>query len=48
VVGIIGAVVAGWLLPLIGLRIGGGIVAAIINAIIGAVIFLFAIGLVKR
>jgi uncharacterized membrane protein YeaQ/YmgE (transglycosylase-associated protein family) len=48
VVGIIGAVIAGWLLPLIGIAIGGGIIAAIINAIIGAVILLFVIGLIKK
>ncbi len=48
VVGIIGAIVAGWLLPLVGLAIGGGIIAAIINAIIGAVIALFVIRLFKK
>jgi uncharacterized membrane protein YeaQ/YmgE (transglycosylase-associated protein family) len=48
VVGIIGAIIAGWLLPLIGIAIGGGIIAAIINAIIGAVILLFVIGLIKK
>jgi uncharacterized membrane protein YeaQ/YmgE (transglycosylase-associated protein family) len=48
VVGIIGAVIAGWLLPLIGIAIGGSIVGAIINAVIGAVILLFIIGLFKR
>ena len=48
VVGIIGAVLAGWLLPLLGVAIDGGIFAAGINAIIGAVILLFVIGLFKR
>ncbi|HSS08219.1 MAG TPA: GlsB/YeaQ/YmgE family stress response membrane protein [Rhodanobacteraceae bacterium] len=48
VVGIVGAFLAGWLLPMVGLAIGGGIVAAIINALIGAVILLFLIGLFKR
>ena len=48
VVGIIGAVVAGWLLPRVGLYIGGGFIAAIINAVIGAVIVLFVVRLVKR
>jgi uncharacterized membrane protein YeaQ/YmgE (transglycosylase-associated protein family) len=33
---------------MVGLAIGGGIVAAIINALIGAVILLFLIGLFKR
>jgi uncharacterized membrane protein YeaQ/YmgE (transglycosylase-associated protein family) len=35
-------------LPLVGLVIGGGIIATIINAIIGAVIALFVIGLFKK
>ncbi len=48
VVGIVGAFIAGWLLPQVGLNIGGGFVAAIINALIGAVILLFLIGLFKR
>ena len=47
-VGIVGAFIAGWLLPRIGIVIGGGIVAAIINAIIGAVILLVIIGLIRR
>ena len=48
IVGIVGAFVAGWLLPRIGLYIGGGIIGDIINAAIGAVIVLFVISLVKR
>jgi uncharacterized membrane protein YeaQ/YmgE (transglycosylase-associated protein family) len=47
-VGIIGAFLAGWLLPMLGIAIGGGIVAAIINALIGAVILLVIIGFIKR
>jgi uncharacterized membrane protein YeaQ/YmgE (transglycosylase-associated protein family) len=34
IVGIIGGLIAGWLLPQIGIVIGGGIIAAIINAFI--------------
>jgi uncharacterized membrane protein YeaQ/YmgE (transglycosylase-associated protein family) len=48
IVGIIGAVLAGWLLPLAGFVLIGGIVAEIINAIIGAVILLLIIGLFKK
>ena len=48
VVGIIGALIAGWLLPQIGIVIGGGIIAAIINAFIGAVILLIILRLIKR
>ncbi len=47
-VGIVGALIAGWLLPRLGIAIGGGIVAAIINAMIGAIILLVIIGLVRR
>ena len=36
VVGIVGALIAGWLLPKIGFVLIGGVVAEIINAVIGA------------
>src|ERR1051325_8046146 len=50
VVGIIGAVTAGWLLPRprLGIGLGVGMVAAIINAVIGAVVLLVIIGLVRK
>jgi len=48
IIGIIGAVVAGWLLPRVGLYIGGGFIAEVINAVIGAVILLLVARLVKR
>jgi len=48
VVGIIGSVIAGWLLPRVGIYIGGGFIAEVINALIGAVILLFIVRLVKR
>ena len=40
--------IAGWLLPQIGIVIGGGIIAAIINTFIGAAILLLILRLVKR
>ncbi len=46
IVGILGAIVAGFLLP--GILPIGGIVGQIIYATAGAVILLFVIGLVKR
>ena len=46
VVGIIGAFVAGLLLP--GFFPLGGIIGSIIHAAIGAVIVLFVVGLIKR
>jgi uncharacterized membrane protein YeaQ/YmgE (transglycosylase-associated protein family) len=48
VVGIIGAVVAGYLFPTLGISLGGGIIGAIIAAAIGAVIILVIVKLIKR
>ena len=49
VVGIVGAFLAGWLLPYFGLGFGlTGIVGSIIFAAIGAIILLLLIGLFKR
>jgi len=49
VVGIVGAFLAGWLLPRLGLNLGlSGILGEIIFAAIGAIILLFLIGLIKR
>ena len=45
---IVGAFIGTWVLGTLHIFIGGGILAAIINATIGAVILLFIIGLVKR
>lgn len=48
VVGILGALISSFLLPRIGIVIGGGWLGAIIHAFIGAVILLFLISLIKR
>jgi uncharacterized membrane protein YeaQ/YmgE (transglycosylase-associated protein family) len=48
VVGIIGAVIAGWLLPQLGVNVGSGFIAAIIDAFIGAVILLVILRLIER
>ncbi len=48
VVGIIGAVVAGFLFPKLGINLGAGIVGAIISAAIGAIIILVIVKLLKR
>ncbi|MBB5015513.1 GlsB/YeaQ/YmgE family stress response membrane protein [Rehaibacterium terrae] len=48
VVGVIGAFVGSFTLGLVGISIGGGFIAAVANAFIGAVILLFLIGLIKR
>ena len=48
VLGIIGAVVAGWLLPLVGISLGAGLIGSIITAAIGAIIVLLIVSLVRR
>jgi len=48
VVGIIGALLASWLLPQLGVHLGAGWVRDIINATIGAVIILVILSLIRR
>lgn len=50
VVGIVGAFLAGWLLPMagIGFAVGGPLLTSIVYALIGAIILLVIIGLVRR
>lgn len=48
VVGIVGAVVGGWLLPRIGVVVLGGVLGEILNAVIGACLVLFLLQLFKR
>ncbi len=47
-VGVLGAVVASFLLPRLGFDVGGGIFRAIIHSTIGAVILLVVIRIVKK
>jgi uncharacterized membrane protein YeaQ/YmgE (transglycosylase-associated protein family) len=46
-IGIVGALIGSWLLPSIGVVLGTGILAAIVNATIGAVILLLVIRLIQ-
>ena len=48
IVGIIGAYIGNWLLPEIGIYIHHGILGTLITAVIGAVVFLFVLGLLKK
>jgi uncharacterized membrane protein YeaQ/YmgE (transglycosylase-associated protein family) len=48
VVGIVGAFIAGLILPRLGFGVGGGVVQAFIHSTLGAVILLVLIRLVKR
>ena len=47
-IGIVGALIGTWLLPLLGIRIGSGMINAIIVATIGAVVLLLIVGFFKR
>lgn len=47
IVGIVGAVIGGWLLGNLGF-FPGGLVGQLITALIGAVLLLFVIGLIKK
>ena len=48
VVGIIGGFLGGWLLPMLGLGLGGGWVGFLITAFIGAVVLLLIVNLFTR
>ena len=48
VVGIIGALVASWVLPQLHIQLASGTLGAILDATIGAVIILVILSLVKR
>jgi uncharacterized membrane protein YeaQ/YmgE (transglycosylase-associated protein family) len=48
VIGIIGALLASWLLPRLGVSLGAGWVRDITNATIGAVIILVILSLIRR
>lgn len=47
IIGIIGAFIGDWLLPRLGIHLGIGIIAAIINATVGAVVLLLIIRLLR-
>ncbi|RAI42603.1 GlsB/YeaQ/YmgE family stress response membrane protein [Rhodoplanes roseus] len=47
-IGIVGAAIAGSLLPLLGIAAGGGFLRAVFHAVIGAVILLVLAGLIRR
>ncbi len=47
IIGVIGAFIGDWLLPQLGIHLGTGIISAIINATIGAVLLLLVIRLLR-
>ena len=48
VISVVGAFIAGWLLPKLNIYIGGSIVGDIINAVIGAVVLLLVLRVLRR
>ena len=48
IVGIVGALLASWLLPQLGISLGGSALRDIINATIGGVIILVILSLIRR
>ena len=48
VVGVVGAFISSWLLPQLGIAIGGGILGSIIHAMIGAVILLVIVMAIRK
>ncbi len=48
VVGVIGAVLGGWIFGVLGISVGGKWVGPLVTATAGAVVLLFAIGLIRR
>ena len=46
-IGIAGAFIGSWLLPQLGIHLGSGVVSAIINATIGAILLLVVVRLVR-
>jgi uncharacterized membrane protein YeaQ/YmgE (transglycosylase-associated protein family) len=47
VIGVIGAFIGDWMLPRLGIHLGIGLISAIINATIGAIVLLLIIRLVR-
>src|ERR1700680_2121702 len=46
-IGIVGAFIGNWMMPRLGIQLGFGLVSAIINATIGAIVLLLIIRLVR-
>ncbi len=48
VIGIVGAFIAGYVLPIVGFAFGGSLIGSILNATLGAIILLVLIRVIKR
>jgi uncharacterized membrane protein YeaQ/YmgE (transglycosylase-associated protein family) len=47
IIGVLGALIGDWLLPTLGIHLGSGLVAAIVDATIGALLLLLIMRLVR-
>jgi uncharacterized membrane protein YeaQ/YmgE (transglycosylase-associated protein family) len=47
-IGIVGAVIGGWLAGLLGIAVGGGILASIVTATLGAIVLLVIVRAFRR
>ena len=48
VVGVVGAIVGGFIFNLFGIAAAGGLLGSLIAAVLGAVVLLFVVGLLKK
>ena len=48
VVGVIGAVLGGWIFGVLGISVGGKWIGPLVTATAGAIVLLFAIGLIQK
>ncbi len=46
--GLAGALIGGWLLGVLGINLGDGIVGSLLAAVIGAVVLIFVVSLFKK
>ena len=47
-VGIVGAVIGGWVFGLLGISTNGGLVGSLVTALVGAILLLWFVSLFKR
>ena len=48
IAGVLGAVFGGWLFGVLGISVGGEWVGPLVTATVGAVVLLFAVGLIRK
>ena len=48
VIGVLGSMIGSWLFAQLGISVASGLVGSLISAVAGAVVLLFAVGLIRR